>query len=179
MDARSNCYFLLTTIHTIGVTTVKTIRLSSTLAVIAAASLFCSTAAVAQQDDDGGPLTQGDDAVYISITFVDYKPGKRSDALQIIDEHFAPASEAAGLQGPMAIHFQTGQWDAAFHWRLENGMVDLEWFRSPDDVEWMEAMVAQEGSEDAAEAIIASYVEKIARTDTVVGHRHIPEEEQE
>ena len=58
-------------------------------------------------------------------------------------------------------------------------MADLEWFRSPDDVEWMEAMVAQEGSEEAAEAVIASYVATIARTDTVVGHRHIPEEEEE
>ena len=128
------------------------------------------------QDDDEGPQTQGDDAVYVSVTFVDYKPGKRSDALELIAEHFAPAGEKTGLRGPVAIHFQTGSWDAAFHWRLEGGMSDLEWFRSPDDVKWMESMIEQEGSKEAVDAIIAEYTGMIARTQTEVGHRHVPEE---
>ena len=122
-----------------------------------------STYAVAQDDDDGGPQTQGDDAVYLSITFVEYKAGKRSDAFQIIAEHFKPAGKKAGVRGPVAIHFQTGEWDAAFHWRLEGGMADLEWFVSPDNVKWMEALAEQEGSEEAAEAVIADYRSMIAR----------------
>ena len=131
------------------------------------------------QDDDGGPQTQGDDAVYLSITFVDYKAGKRSEALQIIGEHFQPAGKKAGVRGPVAIHFQTGEWDAAFHWRLEGGMADLEWFISPDNVKWMEALAEQEGGKEAAEALLAKYRSMIARSRTEVGHRHIPEGEED
>ena len=44
--------------------------------VVAAALALCAGTAHAQEDD-GGPITQGDDAKYVSITFVKYKPGKR------------------------------------------------------------------------------------------------------
>ena len=137
-----------------------------------------STYASAQEEDEG-PQTQGDDAVYVSVTLVDYKPGMRADALEIIAEHFAPAGKAAGTRPPVAIHFQTGSWDAAFHWRLEGGMADLEWYRSPNDIKWMEAMIAQEGSKEAVDALIGKYVGMIARTKTEVGHRHIPEGEED
>ena len=36
------------------------------------------------QDDDGGPLTQGDDGKYMRVTYVKYKAGMRSDALAMI-----------------------------------------------------------------------------------------------
>ena len=147
------------------------------LAITLALSLG-STYAVAQ-DDDGGPQTQGDDAVYLSITFVDYKAGMRADAFQIIAEHFKPAGEKAGVRGPVAIHFQTGSWDAAFHWRLEGGMADLEWYVSPDNIKWMEALAEQEGSKEAAEELRAKYSSMIARSRTEVGHRHIPEGEED
>ena len=110
---------------------------------------------------------------------VDYKSGMRTEALELIAEHFMPAGEAAGLPGPVAIHFQTGEWDAAFHWRLEGGMADLEWYTSANDIKWMEALVAQEGSKEAADALIASYRSMVAQTLTNVGHRHVPEEAEE
>ena len=147
------------------------------LAITFALSLGSSYALA--QDDDGGPQTQGDDAVYVSVTFVDYKAGKRADALQLIAEHFKPAGEKAGVRGPVAIHFQTGSWDAAFHWRLEGGMADLEWYTSPNDIKWMEALAEQEGSMEAAEALLAEYVGMISRSKTEVGHRHIAEGEED
>ena len=153
------------------------IKGSLRLLAVACAFLVGSSLALAQ--DDEGPQTQGDDAVYISVSFVEYKPGMRADALEIIAEHFAPAGKAAGTRAPVAIHFQTGEWDAAFHWRLEGGMADLEWYISPDSVKWMEALAEQEGGEEEATALLAKYRSMVARSRTEVGHRHIPEDEEE
>ena len=147
------------------------------LLAIACALVVGSSLALAQ--DDEGPQTQGDDAVYISVTFVEYKPGTRADALEIIAEHFAPAGKAAGTRAPVAIHFQTGEWDAAFHWRLEGGMADLEWFRSENDIKWMAALAEQEGGKTEAGELLAKYRSMVARSRTEVGHRHIPEDEEE
>ena len=149
------------------------------LLTITAAFFLGSSFALAQDEADDGPQTQGDDAVYVSVTFVDYKHGTRADALAMIAEHFAPAGEAAGLRGPVAIHFQTGEWDAAFRWRLEGGMSDLEWYISEDDIKWMDALTEQEGSKEAADELLAKYRSMVARTLTNVGHRHVPEEAEE
>ena len=153
------------------------INRSLRLFAIIASLLLGSSLAMAQ--DDEGPQTQGDDAVYVSVTMVAYKPGMRTEAMQIIAEHFVPAGKAAGTTGPTAIHFQTGEWDAAFHWRLEGGMKDLEWFRSPNNVKWFAAFAEQEGGMEAAEALFAKYMSMVARSVTNVGHRHIPEESEE
>ena len=80
--------------------------------IIAVALLGIFVAAQAFAQDRNEPQTQGDDAVYVSVTFVKYKPGKRGEAFQMIDEHFRVAGEQAGVPGPRAIHFQTGKWDA-------------------------------------------------------------------
>ncbi len=141
-------------------------------------ALFLGSSLALAQDDEG-PQTQGDDAVYASVTFVDYKPGMRADALALIAEHFVPAGKAAGTRPPVAIHFQTGEWDAAFHWRLEGGMADLEWYMSPDDVKWMAALAEQEGGKEEAEALFAKYSDMVARTLVSVGHRHVPKDDDE
>ncbi len=148
--------------------------------------LFAVTAAFAMiampasaQDDDEGPLTQGDDAKYLSISHVKYKPGKRETAMQLISEHFKPAGKAAGTAGPiMAIHYQTGKYDATFVWQLDGGMADLEWYRSADDVKWFAALAEQEGGEEQAQALLDSYVDCIAYGVTEVGHHHVPEAEE-
>lgn len=147
------------------------------LPAITFALVFGSSFALAQ--DDEGPQTQGEDAVYVSVTYVDYKPGMRADALQLIGEHFVPAGKAAGTRAPVAIHFQTGEWDAAFHWRLEGGMAALEWYVSENDIKWRTALAEQEGSKEAADALIAQYRSMVARTLTNVGHRHVSEEAEE
>jgi len=51
-----------------------------------------NSAAIAQEDD-GGPTTQGDDAKYVSVTYTQYKPGKRERAIEIINEHFITSAK--------------------------------------------------------------------------------------
>ena len=145
-----------------------------TLAAIFGLVLLVTNPASAQQDEEG-PLTQGDDARYLSVQYVKYKPGRREDAMQIIAEYFGPAAAKAGLAGPMlAIHFQTGEWDAAFVWPLKGGMADLEWYRSPDSIKWFEALAELNGGAEEAEKIIGRYQDTVREMRTEVGHHHVP-----
>lgn len=118
-----------------------------------------------------------DDARYLRIVFVSYKPGKTAEAYGIINDHFQPAGQAVGLPGPVVIHMQTGQFDAAFFWRLEDGTEELEWRISPERAEFMQSLAAREGGMDAAQALMDRYNGLIARTVSVIGHRHVPEDE--
>lgn len=108
---------------------------------------------------------------------VKYKPGKREAAMQIIFEHFMPAGKKAGTPAPMAFHFQTGDWDAAFTWKLEGGMKDLEWYTSPNNITFRTALAELEGSEEAAQALWDKYYSMVAKQKVEVGHWHVPKED--
>jgi len=149
----------------------KIFKWGKVLAVSAALTMFAIPASA--QDEEEGPVTQGDDARYISATLIRYKPGKRERAMEIIAEHFMPAGEKAGTPGPLGvIHFQTGEWDALFVWNLEGGMADLEWYRTENDIKWFAALVEQEGGEEAAGKLIAEYQSLVDEAETDVGHYH-------
>lgn len=75
----------------------------------------------------------------------------------------------------MAIHFQTGKWDAAFIWEMDGGMADLEWYRSPDDIKWFAALAEITGGEEQAGELWAKYLATVADAQTEVGHHHVPE----
>ncbi len=144
--------------------------------IAATAALFLFAAPAIAQEDDGGPMTQGDDAKYVSVTYTQYKPGKRERAMEIINEHFIPASEKAGTPGPiLVIHFQTGRWDVAAVWEMEGGMADLEWYRSPNNIKWFEALAELSGGEEQAGKIVAEYTSGVANSETDVGHHHVGE----
>ena len=152
------------------------IKWGKVLAVSAALSMFAVPASA--QEDEDGPMTQGDDAHYISSTLVKFKPGKRERAFEIIAEHFMPAGEKAGTPGPLGvIHYQTGEWDALFVWDLAGGMADLEWYRSPDNIKWYAALAEQEGGEEAAGELMAEYRSLIDEAETDVGHYHADKED--
>ena len=143
--------------------------------IAATAVLFLFAVPAIAQDDDEGPITQGDDAKYLEVTYVNFKPGQREMAMEIINEHFKPAGKKAGTSPPMlAIHFQTGKWDAAFIWEMAGGMADLEWYRSPDNIKWFAALAELEGGMEQAEAIWAKYIGTVANSLTEVGHHHVP-----
>ena len=155
------------------------IKIRLIIAAICSALLLGSGISMAQDAD--GALKYGeanDDARYIRVTFVSYKPGMAGRAYTILREHYAPAGEAAGTPGPITVHFQTGPFDAAYHWQLENGMSDMEWQRSPNQVKFRAAMAELEGSEEAAQAVRDSYNATVARTVTTIGHRHVSDDDE-
>lgn len=147
--------------------------------IAASAALFLFAApAIAQDEDDGGPMTQGDDAKYVEAVAIKYKPGKRERAIEIINEHFAPATEKAGTSEPMLVlHMQTGRWDVIVIWEMAGGMADLEWYRSPDNIKWYAAFTELAGGEEEAGAIMKEYTSTVADVITEVGHYHTGETE--
>lgn len=153
-------------------------RIISRGSVLAAVATLAFAVPAFGQDDDGGPVKQGDDAAYIQATAVKFKPGKRERAMELIAEYFVPASEKAGLAGPeMVLHMQTGRWDLVIVWNLEGGMADLEWYRSPDDIKWFEALSEIAGGEEEAGKIWGEYISTVADSISEVGHYHTGEEE--
>jgi len=155
--------------------TMRSTSIRGKLIAATAALLLFAVPAIAQ-DDDEGPVTQGDDAKYLSITYVMFKPGQRESAMEIITEYFVPAGKKAGTSPPMlAIHFQTGKWDMAIIWAMAGGMADLEWYRSPDDIKWFAALADAAGGKEQAGEIWKNYIGKVAQAQTEVGHHHVPD----
>jgi hypothetical protein len=154
----------------------KATRICGSL-VAASAALFLFSVPAVAQEDDGGPLTWGEDAKYVSTTVIKFKPGKRERAMEIIAEYFVKASEKAGTAGPMlVIHMQTGSWDIAAVWELEGGTADLQWYRSPDNIKWREALNEIAGGEDEGAAILKEYGSSVADSLSNIGHYHTGEE---
>lgn len=148
-----------------------------TIAAVFASAFLISMPAVAQ-DEASGPESWGEDARYVSVTFVQFKAGKREEAMEIINEYFKPAGAKAGTPPPMLdVHFQTGQWDAMFIWNLDGGMADLEWYRSENDIKWYAALAELNGGPEGAEKILDRWRETIRETDTQVGHYHAGEDD--
>ncbi len=145
--------------------------------VAASASLLLFAASAQAQEDDDGPLKWGEDAKYVETSVVKFKAGKRERAMEIIAEYFAKATEKAGTSGPlMVIHMQTGRWDLAVVWELTGGTTDLEWYRSPDNIKWAEALEEVAGGEEEAGAIMKEWSGSIADSMTNIGHYHTGEE---
>ena len=125
------------------------------------------------QDENNGPMTWGEDARYDQVVFIQFKPGKRERAMQIIAEKFVPASEKAGTSEPVWVeHFQTGKWDILLVWQLEGGTADLKWFRSPDDIKWFNALAELNGGQEAAQKLWDEFSSTIADSVTQLGHHH-------
>ncbi len=141
------------------------------------AALFLFAASAQAQDDEGGPQKWGDDARYVRTTVIKFKAGKRERSMQIIADYFVKATEKAGTPGPlMIIHMQTGRWDMAAIWELEGGPADLEWYRSPDNIKWNEALAEIAGGEEEAGAILNEWSSSIVDSMTNIGHYHTGEE---
>ncbi len=150
-------------------------KICGTLVAASASLLLFAASAQAQEDD--GPLKWGEDAKYVETSVVKFKAGKRERAMEIIAEYFAKATEKAGTPGPlMVIHMQTGRWDLAVVWELTGGTADLEWYRSPDNIKWAEALEEVAGGEEEAGAIMKEWSGSIADSMTNIGHYHTGEE---
>jgi len=103
------------------------------------------------------PIPSSDsNLLWHSITVIDYKPGTVETAKEIIQK-FESASEAAGTPIPVTYWFESGKYDLVVTLELKNGPDDTEGKWSPESVKWWNALVAQEGSEQAARKLLEDY----------------------
>lgn len=104
-----------------------------------------------------------------TVTVVEYKPGSEESARQLIKK-FESASVAAGIATPVIHWFETGKYDLVLTWNLDKSPATDKWVWSPEGNDWLNALVAQEGSVESAlqlqndyTALIASSVTNVAR----------------
>jgi hypothetical protein len=109
---------------------------------------------------------------YLSITYTDFKPGKADRAMEIIKEHYFPASKTAGTPVPYIVRLQSGEWDMITAWTLEEGYSSMEWEISADGIKWMQAFNKQEGKEKSKE-IRDEFNSLIQRSNHVIGYHPI------
>jgi hypothetical protein len=105
-----------------------------------------------------------------SITVIDYKPGTENAARELILK-FESASEKAGTSSPVIYWFKSGKYDLVVTWELKEGHVDFQGNWSPDGPEWWNALVEQEGSEEAARTLQSGYNELIASSVTNIARK--------
>jgi hypothetical protein len=114
--------------------------------------------------------TKHSEVTWHSITVIDYKPGTEDDARELIHK-FETASEKAGTSTPVIYWLESGKYDLVITWELKNGPVDFQGNWSPDGAKWWSALVAQEGSEEAARNLQSRYNELIATSVTNVAKK--------
>ena len=129
--------------------------------------LFISAGLFAHPDEPTPP--NHSNYSWHTVTLVDYMPGTEESARQLIKK-FESASAAAGTQVPVIHWFETGKYDVVVTWNLEKSPEKDQWTWSPDGESFWKALVAQEGSAEAARkiqdeysALVASSVTNIAR----------------
>ena len=130
--------------------------------------------AIADGHEEGPTIREN--AVYLNVILVDIKPGKRGRAEEIIREYFEKASDSAGTRQPILVHLQTGSWDFMVVWRMDDGPAELTYTSTPDGKKWFAALTEIAGGEEEAQAIWDEYQSLIARSTSMLGHRHIDPE---
>ena len=130
--------------------------------------LFISALLFAHPDEPTPPGNK--DVLWHTITVVDYKPGTVDEAKACIQK-FETASETSGTSLPVIYWFESGKYDLVVTWKLKDGPADLQGKWSPDGETWWNALVAQEGSKEAALKLQADYNELIASSITSVSRK--------
>ncbi|UUO24604.1 hypothetical protein FGD67_16245 [Colwellia sp. M166] len=106
---------------------------------------------------------------FLSISYTDFKPGKADRAMEIIRDHYFPASKKAGTQVPYIVQLHSGEWDMITAWKLKDGYSSMEWELTEDGVKWMSAFMKQEGKEKSKE-IRDEFNSLIQRSSHVIGY---------
>lgn len=98
-----------------------------------------------------------EDPTWSRVTRIAFFPGKRGAAIEIIQNHFRPATVASGGTQPTVYHHATGRFDLTAVWTLPEGTDSLDWEVSPESIAWREALAEQLGSAEEAEAMVETY----------------------
>jgi hypothetical protein len=130
--------------------------------------LTLTTATDAQAQESPEPQRY-ENVDWNNVVMVDFKPGKRGRALEIIREHYVPASEEAGTPMPVMIEMMSGEYDLMFVWMMDDGPSEMTWERSPESIAWRSALVDMMGSEEETEKLQDEYSSLINRSISYIG----------
>lgn len=137
------------------------------LAAVAASFVLPSTV-VAQQQERPEP-EKHENVSWYAVVDIDFKPGKRDAALDIIRDHFAPAGRESGSPGPvMQLEHQSGEWDLTVIWHMNRGPAGMEWKTTAEGLAWQQKFAEMSGGEDKAKEIGEMFDSYIARENVTI-----------
>lgn len=106
-----------------------------------------------------------DNPKWLTVVFIKFSENKYSRAKEIITNYFEKAGQKAGTPSPsLVLDIMSGEWDMMLTWDMKNGIDEMNWETSPDDVKWMKAMGEILGGPDKAKAILDEYTSLISRS---------------
>ena len=105
------------------------------------------------------------------IEYIKLKPGAGQRAEEIVRDYFLPADRMVDAQsGIHGLHMMTGEWDMVYVFPLKDGVTDLTWRRSPDQIAWIEKMAEIAGGMDQAMAIMTEWDSLVAHRERALGY---------
>jgi hypothetical protein len=132
-----------------------------------AASLVCLTIpAMAQNAEPEEARTT------YQVTFLKLAPDAESRWLEIQNDHFSPAREAAGLPQPAIHYLANGPWDLMVVTRMPNGMAALDSHNPAASVAYQAALRQREGSQEAVDALGKEMDALVQNSDRFFTHTH-------
>lgn len=141
----------------------------SALACTLVAALLVIGAPDAYAQEEAPEPTRFENVDWHSVVMLDFKPGKQGRAMEIIDDHFIPASQEAGTGMPVMIELQAGEWDAIMVWAMDDGPSAMEWEVSPDGIKWRTALNKAMGGAEKADALWQEYMSLIDDATSYIG----------
>jgi hypothetical protein len=106
------------------------------------------------------------------VTFMKFADGAGERWLEIMNDHFVPARQAAGLPVPTVHWMMDGPWDLLVVTELPDGMAALDSHNPEARVRYDAAILAQEGSDEAVTALTEEMQGLIADSQRYYTHTH-------
>jgi hypothetical protein len=114
---------------------------------VAATALASLSAPILAQDEPEEVRTS------YQVSFVRFADDAGARWLELMNDHFIPARQAASLPVPTVHWMMDGAWDLMLVTEMPNGLGALDSHNPPAVVAYREALLAQEGSEEAVTAL--------------------------
>ncbi len=99
------------------------------------------------------------------LVMVKFQAGMADSAMKIIDNHFMKAGMdmESEMPPPQVMRLRSGEWDLMMVWTMDS-IEDMDWEMSPDDIEWWQKLVEQEGGEENATKLMRTFDEMITNS---------------
>jgi len=95
-------------------------------------------------------------ASWYQVVSFKFKPGKTTEALQIIHDHFHKVDKAIGRK-VMPFDYTTGEWDHVVYFPLDTAKMDT----IPSQTEFMKTLADQEGGKEQAQKLFQSFFDMV------------------
>lgn len=138
--------------------------------IIAAAVLAAPLAlapASAQDGMDAQPEIANKD--WYNVVYYDFKPRKTGAALDLIKEFIAVDREL-GLEPPMMIRLNTGEYDAMVIFPMRQGIAQMGWKSNPSGQKWNDAFAKRLGGREKVSEHWEKFAATIDRTSSDIGY---------